>query len=130
MPLMVTRPVMQRRARAMRRRWRREVVLRQGWRQASSAKMSMGFGCPELSSKHQQLYSQSPFSSSQVGVGIVMDNQLIMITGSGPGAGKSTVMSEIAKKLRHRAMPALEADEDVVWGKRQLGRHPIELTAV
>lgn len=59
-----------------------------------------------------------------------MDNRLIMITGSGPGAGKSTIMAEIAKTLRHRAMPALEVDEDAVWGKRQLGRNPIELTAV
>ncbi len=59
-----------------------------------------------------------------------MDHRLIMITGSGPGAGKSTVMSEIAKTLRHRALPALEVDEDAVWGKRQLGRNPVELTAV
>jgi thymidylate kinase len=59
-----------------------------------------------------------------------MDNRLIMITGSAPGAGKSTLMSKIAKSLRDRDVSVLEVDEDALWGKRQLGRSPIDLTAV
>jgi hypothetical protein len=59
-----------------------------------------------------------------------MDNRLIMLTGSGPSAGKSTVMAEIAKTLRQGAMPALEVDEHAVWGKRQLGRNPVDLSRV
>lgn len=59
-----------------------------------------------------------------------MDNRLIMITGSGPGAGKSTLMSDIATTLRAHALPVLEVNEDALWGKRQLGWSPVELTGV
>ncbi len=45
-----------------------------------------------------------------------MDNRLIMITGSGPGAGKTTLMSEIATFLRDHDVPVLEVYEDTLWG--------------
>lgn len=59
-----------------------------------------------------------------------MDHRLIMITGSGPGAGKSTFMGAIATTLRARNVPVLDVPEDALWGPRQVGADLVDLTGV
>jgi hypothetical protein len=44
--------------------------------------------------------------------------------------GKTTLMSEVATFLRNNDVPVLEVCEDALWGKRQLGWDPVELTGV
>lgn len=49
-----------------------------------------------------------------------------MITGSAPGAGKSTLMRTLAAGLRGRGDSVIEVSEDAVWGERQLGTLPVD----
>jgi hypothetical protein len=55
-----------------------------------------------------------------------MGTRLIIITGSAPGAGKSTLMRGLAASLRTLGDSVIEVDEDAVWGKRQLGTLPVD----
>ena len=55
-----------------------------------------------------------------------MVTRLVMITGSAPGAGKSTLMRTLAAGLRGRGDSVLEVSEDAVWGERQLGTLPVD----
>ena len=48
----------------MRLSWRMVVAVTHGWRQVSSAKISMGSWLSEVSVSQHQLYTQSPFTSS------------------------------------------------------------------
>lgn len=52
--------------------------------------------------------------------------RLVMITGSAPGAGKSTLMRALAASLRGLGASVLEVSEDAVWGERQLGRLAVD----
>lgn len=52
--------------------------------------------------------------------------RLVMITGSAPGAGKSTLMRGLAAGLRTGGNSVIEVDEDAVWGERQLGTLPVD----
>ncbi len=52
--------------------------------------------------------------------------RLVMITGSAPGAGKSTLMHTLAAALRDLGDSVLEVSEDAVWGERQLGTLPVD----
>ena len=55
-----------------------------------------------------------------------MGTRLIIITGSAPGAGKSTLMRGLAASWRTLGDSVSEVDEDAVWGKRQLGTSPVD----
>ena len=57
-----------------------------------------------------------------------MQTRLVMITGSAPGAGKSTLMRSLAAALRGRGDSVIEVSEDAVWGDRQLGTLPVDYT--
>jgi len=52
--------------------------------------------------------------------------RLVMITGSAPGAGKSTLMRTLAAGLRGLGNSVIEVGEDAVWGDRQLGTLPVD----
>jgi len=52
--------------------------------------------------------------------------RLVMITGSAPGAGKSTLMRTLAAGLRGLGTSVIEVGEDAVWGERQLGTLPVD----
>src|SRR4051812_24350060 len=54
--------------------------------------------------------------------------RLVMITGSAPGAGKSTLMRTLAAALRDRGDSVFEVGEDAVWGERQLETLPVDYT--
>lgn len=58
-----------------------------------------------------------------------MDARLIMTTGSGPGAGKSSLLLALVEVLADRGHPMFKIDEDAVWGTRQLGVDPVSNTA-
>jgi len=49
-----------------------------------------------------------------------------MITGSAPGAGKSTLMRTLAAARRDLGDAVIEVSEDAVWGERQLGTLPVD----
>ena len=55
-----------------------------------------------------------------------MRTRLVIITGSAPGAGKSTLMRTLAAGLRGLGNSVIEVDEDAVWGERQLGTLPVD----
>ena len=55
-----------------------------------------------------------------------MRARLVIITGSAPGAGKSTLMRTLAAGLRGLGDKVLEVSEDAVWGERQLGTLPVD----
>lgn len=55
-----------------------------------------------------------------------MRTRLVMITGSAPGAGKSTLMRTLAARLRGLGGSVIEVSEDAVWGERQLGTLPVD----
>ena len=57
-----------------------------------------------------------------------MRTRLVMITGSAPGAGKSTLMHTLAAGLRGLGNSVIEVGEDAVWGDRQLGTLPVDYT--
>ena len=57
-----------------------------------------------------------------------MRTRLVMITGSAPGAGKSTLMRTLAAALRGLGDSVIEVGEDAVWGDRQLGTLPVDYT--
>jgi hypothetical protein len=52
--------------------------------------------------------------------------RLVIITGSAPGAGKSTLMRTLATGLRGLGDSVIEVGEDAVWGERQLGTLPVD----
>jgi len=52
--------------------------------------------------------------------------RLVIITGSAPGAGKSTLMRTLAAGLRGLGNSVIEVGEDAVWGERQLGTLPVD----
>lgn len=55
-----------------------------------------------------------------------MRTRLVIITGSAPGAGKSTLMRTLAAGLRGQGDSVIEVSEDAVWGERQLGTLPVD----
>jgi tRNA uridine 5-carbamoylmethylation protein Kti12 len=55
-----------------------------------------------------------------------VQTRLVIITGSAPGAGKSTLMRTLAAGLRDLGNSVIEVGEDAVWGERQLGTLPVD----
>lgn len=52
--------------------------------------------------------------------------RLVLITGSAPGAGKTTLMHGLAASLRSQGNSVIEVGEGAVWGERQLGTLPVD----
>src|SRR3954464_11117786 len=53
--------------------------------------------------------------------------QLITLTGPA-GAGKSTLIRELARRYRDSGCDIMLIDEDAVWGKRRLDGAPVDHT--
>jgi hypothetical protein len=55
-----------------------------------------------------------------------MGQRFLTVTGRSPGAGKTTLVRDIAAELSERGEPILLVDEDAVWGERRLDDEPVD----
>jgi hypothetical protein len=52
--------------------------------------------------------------------------RLLTVTGNCPGAGKTTLVRDIAAELQGRGEQLLVLDEDAVWGERRFDEAPVD----